>query len=805
MDRQRVFGLFRKIPAFFSRFGAELFVFTVTFVVYLKTLCPVIYVGDSGELTAAALSLGIAHPPGYPLYVILGKLFSIIIPGGPSAFEMNLFSAWWGSCSAVALYSVLKLLRLHRLTCACMALTLAFINPFWSQAVVARVYTLNSFLMLCALACLIHWYTAAKEKSLARYFVFLGFGLANHTIAIITLPLFLVLTFSFSAFKTIYQPKKIMRYALAALPGLSLYLFLPLRALTSPAINWGNPGKHMNLMSFILRSEYWDRKYVHNIEDTVDVAVHYLSLIPKEFLYIGTLFIVIGVYAVFRQSKRIGLAVVLLYALNIYFMILHASRPDIYYWPRYIIPAFISVTVLLAFGLECMAGWLRKASFIRYAGILFPLALVIVNFHQNDRSRTVIAHEINTKILNSLPQNATLVAQGDNILFPISYFYHVKKMRRDLSLFELGMNELLPLEFHPKKNLTFFTHYQEFGLKELMFVPHGLVYQIATPDMIIPEYTDWNELSLSNLETEPVYFDYLCRCLAADYYFMIAATRHRQSFDNALPFYRKAGEIAYDNDVTHYNLGLVYQREGYLREAIAEFRKVVAIDKKNDKARQYISMLSQQLDQLVRYHLKKGSYTDSEYMLVIYKNNMDRLFKTGDILKAKEYAHKIINLTPDSGETYSNLATLCLLEGDYLGALDAYKKTLDSHPNNKAAQTNIENITAFITELNSLKIPENKNSLSQEQSDELVDELSRRLAEKFNEGKIHEAVFYAYTITGMSPDSAKAHHNLAALYMQMKLYPAAYEHFRRALVYSPDDEELQSSCKKAYGFIQQNR
>ena len=76
-------------------------VFCISFAVYFFTLCPTIFVGDSGELTAAALSCGIAHPPGYPLYVILGKLFSLIIPGEGTAYEINMFSAFCGSLSLV--------------------------------------------------------------------------------------------------------------------------------------------------------------------------------------------------------------------------------------------------------------------------------------------------------------------------------------------------------------------------------------------------------------------------------------------------------------------------------------------------------------------------------------------------------------------------------------------------------------------------------------------------------------------------------------------------------------------------------
>ena len=67
----------------------------VSFVIYLLTLCPTVYLGDSGELSGAAFSLGVAHPSGYPLYALVGKVFCLI-PFGSVGFRMNLMAALFG-------------------------------------------------------------------------------------------------------------------------------------------------------------------------------------------------------------------------------------------------------------------------------------------------------------------------------------------------------------------------------------------------------------------------------------------------------------------------------------------------------------------------------------------------------------------------------------------------------------------------------------------------------------------------------------------------------------------------------------
>src|SRR4051794_26172736 len=90
--------------------------------VYLRTMCRTIYVGDSGELAAAVHVLGIPHPPGYPLYVLLGKLFSMLVPIGKPALRLNIFSAVCASASAVFLFLTLRELSFAMLLAAGVAL-----------------------------------------------------------------------------------------------------------------------------------------------------------------------------------------------------------------------------------------------------------------------------------------------------------------------------------------------------------------------------------------------------------------------------------------------------------------------------------------------------------------------------------------------------------------------------------------------------------------------------------------------------------------------------------------------------------
>jgi len=76
-----------------NKFFLPICLFVGSFGLYLKTLCPSVYGGDTGEILSAIANLGIAHPTGFPLYMLMGKLFSLIIPFGDTAYRVNILSA----------------------------------------------------------------------------------------------------------------------------------------------------------------------------------------------------------------------------------------------------------------------------------------------------------------------------------------------------------------------------------------------------------------------------------------------------------------------------------------------------------------------------------------------------------------------------------------------------------------------------------------------------------------------------------------------------------------------------------------
>ena len=111
----------------------------ISFAVYLWTLAPTVTGEDSGELIAAAYTLGIPHPPGYPLWCLLAKAFIQCVPYGEIAWRVNVMSAVFASLTVyVAGLIVLHLTR-NRLAAFGGPMALAFSLEFWEQSVIAEV------------------------------------------------------------------------------------------------------------------------------------------------------------------------------------------------------------------------------------------------------------------------------------------------------------------------------------------------------------------------------------------------------------------------------------------------------------------------------------------------------------------------------------------------------------------------------------------------------------------------------------------------------------------------------------------
>ena len=170
-------------------------VFAASMVLYLMTLCPTVYNGDSGDLTTASYVLGVAHPTGYPLYMLVGKIFSLI-PYGNIAFRYNLMSAVFCALSAVFVCLSIRLLTKSDLAAVGGGLMAAFATSVWNQATVAQTHGLLGTFVAALIWFSLKWRDTKKTKWLFFATVTFGLGLSNHVSLIFCLPAFAYLVWA---------------------------------------------------------------------------------------------------------------------------------------------------------------------------------------------------------------------------------------------------------------------------------------------------------------------------------------------------------------------------------------------------------------------------------------------------------------------------------------------------------------------------------------------------------------------------------------------------------------------------------
>lgn len=157
----------------------------VSGILYVRTLAPSLLFGDSAEFQTIAYTLGIGHPTGYPVYVLLAKIFTSI-PVGEIAYRVNLFSAFCAALTIGLLYRILVHLGAKVIPALCGALFPAVAPLFWKQASIAEVYTAAAACLVSVLFAVLQWKETRHSCWLLVAGLFGGLSLGIHTMVAIS-------------------------------------------------------------------------------------------------------------------------------------------------------------------------------------------------------------------------------------------------------------------------------------------------------------------------------------------------------------------------------------------------------------------------------------------------------------------------------------------------------------------------------------------------------------------------------------------------------------------------------------------
>ncbi len=414
---------------------------------YLLTAARDIVVGDSPDLITAAVVLGVPHPPGYPLFTLLGHLFSLL-PLGAIPFRVNLVSVVCDAITAGIVF--LTAFRLSRSpTAAVVAAFVLALDPlFWSWSLVAEVFSLNNLLAALLIYLLVIWNDDPKRYGVLAMAAFIaGLALANHHTIILLGPAVCFLLWRQRAI-LLAQPWTIAICAAAFLLGLLPYAYIPWATARHPVYDRGGISSLDDFIAFITRRRFGSHHLVPEVYQGGTVWPRIVTLCYA-FGGVMGLFVILGAIRAVRYCRwyfwfsllafvSTGLLFAMISNVNLSSMVGGA-----WVLGRFFLLPLVAVAPLVAFGVIMLAEHLasaasefRRQSVSIIAGGLAVVLVVglVTNYRRIDQSSNHIARNYGEDLLGSVGPNSIFFAAGDPCVLPLMYLTAVEKQRPDVTV-----------------------------------------------------------------------------------------------------------------------------------------------------------------------------------------------------------------------------------------------------------------------------------------------------------------------------------------------------------------------------------
>ena len=467
----------------------------VVFALYALTLAPTTQFWDASEYITAAHSLGIPHPPANPFFVVVAHVWGLLPLAADYGRRINFLAALTSAVSAGLWFLIgerwLRAIVVpdlwRRVAAAAGAVVGATVFTVWNQSVAnEKVYTLSVVSIALVLWLTMLWADqpdATRRDNLLLVIVYLtALSATNHLMGLLVLPAVLVYVVMTEP-EALLRPRLLAGIVVVAIVGLSLNLFIPIRATLDPYLNQGDAWTWPNLRDVLMRQQFGKPSVFENpmYPPGPDNPGRSIVLIGQQYLnyfqyfgwqfgrdwpelaraaLAGVFFVIGGIGALrhWKADRRSALAmsalmftlvIALVFYLNFkwgysqpYAGLDHEVRERDYFF----IASFAAWGVWVGIGLAAIAeavaarvpapgrGW-------QLAAPVFAIALIplLGNRLSAPRSGETLARDYARDVLNSVDPYALVITTGDNDTFPLWHAQEVEGLRRDVSVMVLSL------------------------------------------------------------------------------------------------------------------------------------------------------------------------------------------------------------------------------------------------------------------------------------------------------------------------------------------------------------------------------
>jgi hypothetical protein len=474
-------------------------VFLVALALYNWTLAPTVTLTDSGELIVVARSLGIAHPPGVPLWIVLAH-FASLVPFGNVAQRINCSSAFSAALACAMLTLVVAELiitasyigaskrrkrgtqqirktedsTIARLMVVAPAvgagLLMAFSRTLWSYATITEVYALNTLLILVIFFLMLRWRrrivedrihvgAALNAGQLASpitthdaflYAAALIFGLAlgvHHVTVALTLPAIAVIVFRTQG-AGFFTSRRLIYAALISIGALvAVYAYLPIAASRSPVINWGHP-RSLQEIWWHLTGRQYQVYFSFTPKILGEQFAEFCRMALREFgicwLPLPLILAFVGFVDAFKRDRTTFWFLLFIVAGNLAYDLNYeiAEDKDAYY-----LPVFVSIAIAAGLGIRSLIqGAVSKSLPAMRPSLTAVIAVLVVcvvaltaNWPFNNRRQYFIAHDYVDNLLKAIAPNGLLLTLDWQVASPMFYAQEIEQLRPDVKVVDINL------------------------------------------------------------------------------------------------------------------------------------------------------------------------------------------------------------------------------------------------------------------------------------------------------------------------------------------------------------------------------
>lgn len=515
---------------------SAIFLFFIFFVAcfYFRNLTGDIYGGDVGDLVTASYVFGVAHPPGYPLFTLLGffltKLPFALLPVTKVAV-LSLFS------SLLSLYFFRKIIKLFIFFPIAEFISLsilAFSYLFWLSAEIPEVFALHILLSCFFLYEALLFYKTEKIKYLFLSLFAFGLAASNHHTIVLLLSTFFILVFA--RYKILKKNfKKLLFLPLVFLLGLFPYAYIPFAASKSPVLNWDNAVSLQNFIRLVTRADYGTFTagafQKAGFFAQFIILKHYFLTLVSSITLPALAISFLGFFSAFKKDKIFAISLLVGIILSGPVFLFYAGFPILNSFvqgasERFFLMSQVLVLFFFPFGLTAFYQFLTSvfskkiyATSILLVFFILPILLFKANVEKTNLSKVTLGTDLSKNILRNLTKNSWLILQGDTGTFNTVYVQHVLGFRPDIELVQVGNFGLFSKKFEKYyKNTSGTSDKSGFGSffetveiisdtdpvfsmvkfnlarpEKYTWIPRGLVFELIEKDKI-PDILTYKEM-----------------------------------------------------------------------------------------------------------------------------------------------------------------------------------------------------------------------------------------------------------------------------------------------------------------------